>query len=41
MLTLSGTPDSTLLSEFIISFIHYNCICINEFVSVRTMFTDQ
>ena len=41
MLTLSGTPDFTPLGKFIILLIHYTYkLCITEFVSLRTMFTD-
>ena len=41
MLTLSGTPDFTPFGEFMILLIRYTyTLCITEFVSLRTMFTD-
>ena len=41
MLTRSGTPDLTPFGEFMILLIRYTyTLCITEFVSLRTMFTD-
>ena len=40
MVTLSSTPDFTPFGEFMISPIHYTCIFITEFVSLRIMYTD-
>ena len=42
ILTLSGTPDFTPFGEFMILLIRYTyTLCITEFVSLRTMFTDE